>query len=249
MPFTADSTIVPDLMLRRYLVIGPDLKIARTTSFPPSASWAAIGRIAVAREEIVGPAGMPSPEAPWVTLSRLSLRTGETRAVARLASAPPVPIEAGGRHIVINPRFGANDAFAVAPNGQIAVVRAGDYRVEWFDHDGTRLAGGSPTPYDPVPVAAPERRGPFGAAIPGPAAKPAFDSERLYVDSTGLLWVGRNEPIGATLQRYDVFSSQGVRLRTVALPPGRVVVGFGPRSAYLVFTDTDGLQWLERYER
>jgi hypothetical protein len=45
MPFTADSTIVTDVMLRRYLVIGPDLTIARTTALPSTASWATTGEI------------------------------------------------------------------------------------------------------------------------------------------------------------------------------------------------------------
>jgi hypothetical protein len=236
-------------MLRRYLVIGPDLKIARTTSFPPNAGWAPIGQIAVAHEEIVGPAGIPSSEAPWVLLSRLSLRTGEIKTILRLASAPPIPLEAGGRQVVVSPRFAASDAFAVAPSGQIAVLRAADYRVEWFDRDGTLLAAGSPTPYDAVPVVAQERLGPFGSTVPGPATKPAFDSERVYVDPTGLLWVGRSERFGTTSRRYDVFNVLGARLRTETLPAGRVLIGFGHRSAYLVFSDTDGLQWLERYAR
>jgi hypothetical protein len=247
MPFRAESTIVTDVMLRRYLVIGPDLKIARTTSFPATASWAAQGQIVVGEEEILGLAGMPTPEAPSVTLSRLSLRTGEIRSIMRLASAPPVPIEAGGRQIVVNPSFAANDTFAVASNGQIAVVRTSNYRVDWFNRDGNQLAAGPPTPYEPVPFAPQERRGPFGSTIPGPATKPAFDGKRIHIDGSGVLWVGRSERLGSTGHRYDLFDTKGHRMRTVTLPVGRVLIGFGHRATYLVFTDADGLEWLERY--
>jgi hypothetical protein len=40
-----------------------------------------------------------------------------------------------------------------------------------------------------------------------------------------------------------------MRVTTVRMPPGRTLIGFGARAIYLVFTDDDDLQWVERQER
>jgi hypothetical protein len=147
------------------------------------------------------------------------------------------------------PRFAANDGFATALDGRIAVIRADGYRVECLSRDGEVIAGGPSTPYDEVTVLDEERRGPFGVLVPGPRMKPAFDPEHLHVDPDGLLWVGRQEARGATARRYDVFDARGMRVTTVRMPPGRTLIGFGARAIYLVFTDDDDLQWVERHER
>ena len=247
LPLGADTTMIPDPMLRRYLVIAPDLRIVRSTSFPAAAGWAPTGRIAGPLEEIFGAAGMPSPDTPWVTLTRLSLRTHEIHPVVRLAMPAPVPLKAGGRRIVVNPSFAAMDAFAVAPDGRIAVVRVAPYRVEWYTREGKRLAAGAPVLYDPVPLAENERQGPFGTAVPGPSSKPPFDPEHVHIASSGVLWVGRNERLGTVSRRYDLFCPEAQWLGTVTLPAHRVLAGFGARYTYVVYTDSDGLQWLERY--
>ena len=46
---------------------------------------------------------------------------------------------------------------------------------------------------------------------------------------------------------YDVFDSWGARVGTVKLPPNGRLVGFGRNSAYVVRTDEDDLQYLQRY--
>ena len=50
-------------------------------------------------------------------------------------------------------------------------------------------------------------------------------------------------------QAFDVFDARGNRVRTVVLPEGRRLVGFGKRTLYAVYSDDNDLQWLERYSR
>jgi hypothetical protein len=222
-----DTTIAADPLFRRYLVLGPDLRVHRTVTFPPAAPGTATGQAAPDREEVFATHGTPTVADLWVTLIRVSLRTGEVTPVLRLRHAPFTLLEAGGQPIMVLLRYAPTDAFGVTAGGRIAVVRADGYRVDWFDREGARLATGPTTPFDLVPVAPEERRGPFGATLPEPQVKPPFRADHVRMDPAGHLWVRREERYGATRQRYDVF---------------------GPGSAYLVLTDDDGLQWLERHE-
>ena len=54
----------------------------------------------------------------------------------------------------------------------------------------------------------------------------------------------RHDEAGAL---YDVFDAAGERVRQVRLGENRLVVGFGAGVVYVVVTDDDDLQWLERY--
>jgi hypothetical protein len=56
-------------------------------------------------------------------------------------------------------------------------------------------------------------------------------------------WERAGEPV-----RYDVFDGAGMRAATVELTAGRRIVAIGVAHAYVVRTDADDLQWLERYQ-
>jgi hypothetical protein len=79
-----------------------------------------------------------------------------------------------------------------------------------------------------------------------PDTKPAF--RNVLVDADGDAWVERHVAAAAPRQ-YDVFSADAVRKRTVVLPAGRRLIGFGNGVLYLRDTDQDELQYLERYRK
>lgn len=62
----------------------------------------------------------------------------------------------------------------------------------------------------------------------------------------GALWVMRYSP-PRSVPAADVFDAAGRRTLSVELPRGRRLAGIGENALYLVHTDEDGLQWLERY--
>ena len=82
-----------------------------------------------------------------------------------------------------------------------------------------------------------------------PTHKRPFLEQSVLAGPDKLLWILRTQPAGQALARYDVIDSTGSVRERVTVPVGSRVVGFGVSSVYVVRTDEDGLQWLERYRR
>ncbi len=82
-----------------------------------------------------------------------------------------------------------------------------------------------------------------------PEFKPPFGENAASVTPDGTVWVRRSQRHDETGALYDVFDAAGERVRQVQLEENRQVVGFGAGVVYVVVTDGDDLQWLERYER
>ncbi len=103
--------------------------------------------------------------------------------------------------------------------------------------------GGGPAPApsgDPgVPGGVPE--------IKWPDTKPPF-MERAVVAGPGRrLWVLRTRAAADSIPVYDVFDARGELSERVSLPVGTRIVGFGKTTVYLIHTDEDGIQHLQRY--
>ena len=111
--------------------------------------------------------------------------------------------------------------------------------------DPTTGASGSPS------VRAPRPPGFTDADFPN--VKPPFVEEisgrSATVGTDGELWVSRTFAAGATTAMADVFDGSGRLVRHVTFPTTHRVAGLGKGTVYLVRTDDDGLQWLERYAR
>jgi hypothetical protein len=75
---------------------------------------------------------------------------------------------------------------------------------------------------------------------------PPFRAGDVRSDGRGRLWVGRfdheKDP-----RRYDVFDDAGRRMAEVRLAPDRRIVALGAAYAYVVHTDENGLQTVERH--
>jgi hypothetical protein len=84
-----------------------------------------------------------------------------------------------------------------------------------------------------------------------PKEKPPFLEETVghaaLVAPDGSLWVLRTHAFGARTRLVDVFDAAARRVRQIELSADRKVVGFGRSVVFVVRTDQDGLQWLERY--
>jgi hypothetical protein len=80
-----------------------------------------------------------------------------------------------------------------------------------------------------------------------PTHKPPFLEQSVLAGPGRQLWILRSQPAGQDMARYDVVDSTGTVRERVTLPVTSRIVGFGVSSVYVVRTDEDGLQWLERY--
>jgi hypothetical protein len=169
--------------------------------------------------------------------------------------------------------YAAEDGWAVAPDGRVALVRAGEYRVEWIQPDGRRITGPH-LAYTPVRIGKAEKeewadqmggavmmmRTPQGSQTmrpprpniddqTWPETKPPFVTNGIRVSPEGELWIQVSQPAGAKAPLYDVVDAHGRRIRQVLLPEGRRLVGLGKGTLYAVRRDADDLEWLERYRR
>ena len=74
-----------------------------------------------------------------------------------------------------------------------------------------------------------------------------FVGRAAQVGLDGNLWVTRVGAFGAKTSVVDVFDASGKLVRRVMFPATHRLAGFGKGTVYLVRTDNDGLQWVERY--
>ncbi|HSJ65502.1 MAG TPA: hypothetical protein VK922_16535 [Gemmatimonadaceae bacterium] len=80
-----------------------------------------------------------------------------------------------------------------------------------------------------------------------PEYKPPFVGGAAVVAPNGELWVRRTLVAGDAPPLYDVFDARGQRVAHVQLPKGTRLAGFGKASVYLIRTDADDLQYLQKY--
>ena len=191
---------------------------------------------------------------------------------------PQMKVNIGGgqnsRSVMIRQQpFSPRDAWGVAPDGRVAMVRSGEYRV-----DNVRAAGGvtrgAAVGMRPLPVTARDKEdflkaqrnaprmmrtvGGGGVTPPQPPEataddyewpvnKPFFDAATVRMSPTGELWALRSRPAGDEIPVYDVFGADGRLVRRVSFPAKTRLIGFGQGTVYVARTDEDDLQYLERY--
>lgn len=78
-----------------------------------------------------------------------------------------------------------------------------------------------------------------------PEVMPPFQS--VTVRPNGEVWVLRYQRPGIATALYDVFDATGRVIGHVTFPPRTRLIGFGQGTVYLIRTDDDDLQYLQRY--
>jgi hypothetical protein len=73
-----------------------------------------------------------------------------------------------------------------------------------------------------------------------------FTSAQPLIDRLGRIWVQRARHMHER-ESWDVFDREGRRKLEVQLPTDRRLVAMGPSGAWVVATDEDGVQHVERY--
>jgi hypothetical protein len=76
---------------------------------------------------------------------------------------------------------------------------------------------------------------------------PPFAERAALVSPTGDIWVRRLGPATATQLKVDILNARGALRAVLTLPPKRRLMALGANAVYMVFTDDDGFQILERY--
>jgi hypothetical protein len=186
------------------------------------------------------------------------------------------PMEpAGPGEAVINIGGGAyqpRDDWAVTPDGMACVVRYQDYHVEWITGDGA-ATNGPAVEYKPVKITTADKEAWADAMtsrgirievengrrrtmrpprpdidnMEWPEYMPPTVARTARVAPDGTLWAERSAPSDAKQRTYDVFDASGNLVQQVSLPADRRVAAFGEGVVYVIRSDEDDLQWVERF--
>lgn len=246
------STLPPDapaLVATNGSLIGADRYgfVLGTRSSPPPTGSSVIGR----KDSVAG--------------VRVALASGTADTVLRLRRPPArmnIQTDPKGRltSVSINrPPFSIGEEAFVFPDGWLAVARLDPYRLDWRSPDG-RWIHGPPLPFAEVKLDARERQAyidrrtresgkPLSLAPDEewPATIPPFQASPLVGLPDGNVLVARTPTADHPESWYDWVDRRGRLIAQLRLPANQRLAAVGQRGAYVVTTDDDGIQRLERH--
>jgi hypothetical protein len=206
----------------------------------------------------------PGKSLGFDSLSLLRIARGDTIAdtVAQLKLPEWGEGRFGEQMKMVSTIFSGRDLFGAMPDGSIWVARASSNSVDWRSPEGkwTRGEGRS---FVPVVVSPEEKEvflnrlrtqmaqagAPAGIALSYPFAdeKPPFVAG--VSNPAGEVWLQRARPMQDSIPVWDVVGRDGREIRTVQLPRGATLGGFGGDGrVYLLLREADGRQAIARYQ-
>lgn len=179
------------------------------------------------------------------------------------------------KYTMAYPGLIAADAWAVFPDGRIAIVRGATYTIEFIAPDGTKSTAGR-IAYQPIRVTAADQKAEMDEAkrqmaeqgkvaqkmMPAgfslemellppanwPANYPAVSPLGAIAAPDGRLWVKRSIPFRTGREQWDVIDANGKLVTSWRLPAKTTLVAVGQGAVYTVRTDEDDLRYLQRVE-
>ncbi|MCY4571554.1 MAG: hypothetical protein OXF01_02030 [Gemmatimonadetes bacterium] len=160
-PLPGDRTLLVDLGNGRLTVLSPELEFGDTRPYAvmdPAAGTMAVaipqGVDAMGRVYFRGLPGL-GEMTDSAKIVRMNPETGDLLTVGMFKQPDVVREESGGpnnQNVSVTPvPLSPQDAWGVAQDGRVVVVRAGDYHVDWLKADGS-ITSGPPVPYAPVSI-------------------------------------------------------------------------------------------------
>jgi len=273
-PIGRDSTLVPDANNRRWLfLVGaraagttpPDAPAVRTASGGLYGADQA-GHVLVTNYDRRGSQDPTAGYGDSLLLLRVERSSGHADTIARLRPINAqmfITRDRAGQPTSVDvrlPPWAAGEQALMFDDGWIAVARLDPYRVEWRSADG-RAVRGAALPFTPIRADDREKRAYMSgyASVTArpvrdpntrddwPATLPPFTRDALLASSDGRLLVRRPRTAASNATQYDVVDRRGVLVLQLTMPVNEFIVGFGAKSAYVVVTDDDGIQRIERH--
>lgn len=194
-----------------------------------------------------------------------AVASGDADTVAKLEMAAvtmQAELDKSGKITSMNirvPALSVGEEALLFPDGWIAIARLNPYRVDWRTLD-RRWIRGAPLPFLTQPVDARERKAFLdrrasasgrAPAAPSddswPVTMPPFQPWPLLALPNGNVLILRTPTADHPGQRYDQIDRQGRLVAWLELPTTQRIAGIGVQSAYIVVTDDDGIQHLQRH--
>lgn len=161
-PYLGDTTLLVDLVSRRFLTVSADGKLGKTIPYPDALQGLAQPKGADQKGRIylqgspfrIGdgasePSTMPD-SAPVVRWDRTANRIDTITRVKIPATKMQRSGTANARVVMMRPQpYAPQDEWVATADGRVGIARVADYHVEWL---GGQAAKGSPIPFQPVKV-------------------------------------------------------------------------------------------------
>src|SRR5690349_10821042 len=267
-----DSTWLQDPGNRRFLIIDAVGRTRGTAQYPERDASGRIprtppsfvdksGRQYYLVQTMVGAPGATSSDD--LPIIRLNPGTGS---IETLASIPnPMVIrrtaDGGMTGSISAAPFGGRDAWVITESGDVAVLRAQDYHVDW-NIAGVRTSG-APISYEKIPVTEADKSrwrterakmpvtsmGVGNSAPPVNVADPEWPQYKgafgeVLASPAGDLWVQRYGHL-TDPPSYDVIDKKGNRIAAYVFPISIRLVGFGNGVVYAVRKDDNDLEYVQ----
>jgi hypothetical protein len=265
LPLSSDSSVVIDIGNSRWLILVEDRIAATLPAYTP-AIQAVLFWVPFGADQLGHVLSTALRRSTWartdsVDLVLIARATGRSQLVGALRyglptqGSPAVSGLPGGRGASVGrPPFNIREEQPLLfPDGWIAVARYEPYRVDWRSPNG-EWRQGLPLPVPSVPLTAREReayirRSPGArGATKWPVNVPPFDKTfPLVASPDGSLVIPRVPTADQPEPRYDLIDRQGALRAHLVLPVGQRLLALGARSAYVVVTDRDGIERLQRH--
>jgi hypothetical protein len=205
---------------------------------------------------------------------RQAARTEVTKVRFPVSGKPQIS-RAGNamKYTMAYPGLIAADAWAVFPDGRIAIVRGATYQIEFIAADGRKTVGGR-IAYEPIKLTAADQKAELDEArrqmaeqgkvaqkmMPAgfsldmellppanwPATYPAVAPLGALAAPDGRLWVRRSIPFRIGRDQWDVIDPSGKLVASWRLPAKTTIVAIGQGAVYTVRQDEDDLRYLQR---
>lgn len=262
----ADSTIVVDGGLQRWVVLRRGQVVATTKSYQwlQTPGLILVGgdrqaRLLAVHTTLLAPSS-ETPDSIAVVLGRIESRHLDTVALLRSGGRRLHRIPAGGRATVAlaaNPLL-VDEQAVLMPDGWSAFIRSNPYRVDWRSPNGA-VTQGAPIPHELVRVDERVKREALSRLLPAnrdaptsalpdwPEYVPPFPQGAAFATHSGEVVIRQTLPSGFGSTYYDIVNRTAGLAGRIHLPPGERVVGFGSRSVYVAVTDRDGIERLRRH--
>lgn len=268
---TGDSTLLPTTGLRWLLLVGADFVATLAADRPEVAAvrgdMLAADSTGGVFTRVPGPASCTETATKQMDTTyvvRTSRRDMRRDTVARLGVAPTIRRRAtfadGTRaERCTPPVLPPNDDAAPFSDGWVAIARQSPYRVDWRQPRVGTLVPGKPLPVELPRFTEKDRRAIIDSfprrpnRMPDfdfdhiPERAPAFQAGALTAMPDGRLLVRRTLLASDAASRYDIVDRSAMLAGTLSLPRNSRIAGFGKASVYVVSTDTDGIQRLQRH--
>jgi hypothetical protein len=263
---TADSSIVIDIGNSRWLVLVGDSVTATVPPENPAVKgvifWVPFGadRFGNLLSWRFRPRARASTKTDSVELTRVSRSKGRVEVIGALRYGVPTrginspTIGSEGEIRVRRAPYNASEEQPLLfEDGWIAIARYEPYRVDWISPGGQVVRGAS-LPGRPIPMSAGERQAyiarkpAYASAREWPVHVPPFDkSFPLLATPEGWVVIPRVPSADYPTARYDFVARTGALRGQLTLPGASRLLAFGKRSAYVVVTDSDGIERLQRH--